>query len=69
MEGKIKIANEIIEAHNTVLFMHEGDSVAFENIGSDQAHLVFIAGKPIGRENNQISKMKVQYFDVFFPLL
>ena len=38
----------MIDAHNTVLFTHEGDSVEFQNVGSDQAHLVFIAGKPIG---------------------
>ena len=68
MEGQIKIGNEIIDAHNTVLFTHGGDSVAFENIGSDKAHLVFIAGKPIGGVNNQILKIKFQYFDVFFPL-
>ena len=50
LEGKVKIGNEIIDAHNTVLFTHEGDSVEFQNVGSDQVHLVFIAGKPIGRD-------------------
>ena len=48
LEGKVKIGNEIRDAHNTVLFTHEGDSVEFQNIDSEQAHLVFIAGKPIG---------------------
>jgi len=48
LEGKFKIDDQIIEAHNTVLFTHEGDYVEMENVGNDNGHLVLIAGRPIG---------------------
>ena len=47
LSGTLRFGDKVVEAHNTVLFTHEGEGVELENSGSEPAHCVLIAGRPI----------------------
>lgn len=51
LSGKAKFGptenQKEIEAHHTVTFNDDGDSICVENSGSTECHLVMIAGEPI----------------------
>ena len=49
LRGKIKLGEELtVEPHHTVLFTRDGEGVQIENCSDEEAHLVLIAGKPLG---------------------
>ena len=53
LAGKFRFGgNEVVEAHNTVLFDTDGDGVKMEETGhsDSEGHLVLIAGRPIGKD-------------------
>ena len=47
LSGTLRFGDKVVEAHNTVLFTHEGEGVELENSGSEPAHCVLIACRPI----------------------
>ena len=52
LEGKLKFGDKAVDAHNTVLFSHDGDDVEILNEADIQGHCVLIAGRPIGKSKN-----------------
>ena len=48
LEGEIKLNEDKIEAHHTVVFSKEGEEIQFKNDGKKPARFVLIGGQPIG---------------------
>ena len=48
LKGTVFFGKEIGNAHTTLVFANDGDKVEFQTGDNEEAHFVFIAGKPIG---------------------